>query len=170
MSYDLNVLCVNQRNVLNMPFATSIEIRNELDFPDSSRYHSIWPFMSSINGVWYTLGKAGESGFNALSIISSDFDKEIGIASMPYWLLCDDDYDDIKSNITPIAINDIYKKDVESVMHVLIQQSPSNMIMFLARYQGGEKEIIQGVVHYSKFKQLLNQSKVFFNTCYIITS
>jgi hypothetical protein len=27
-------------------------------------------------GVWYLLGRDGESGFNALSIVTSDFDKD----------------------------------------------------------------------------------------------
>jgi hypothetical protein len=40
--------------------------------------------------------------------------------------------------------------------------------MFLARYQGGEKEIIQGVFDYKEFITLLNLNKILFNVCYIV--
>jgi hypothetical protein len=161
MSYDLNVLCVNQKTALSLPFVSSIELRNEFDFPASGRYHSIWPFMSNMNGIWYSLGKDGESGFNALPIIDSDFDKEIDRLAMPYWLSDDNDYDNIKSNMTPLIISDKYKEDFKNIIQFLVRQSSDSVIMFLARYQGGEKEIVQGTMAYGKFEQLLGQFRIF---------
>jgi hypothetical protein len=164
MSYELNILCVNQSNASKLPFASSIELRNEFDYPTSGRYFSIWPFLCSLKGVWYSLGKDDDGWFHAMSIIDADFDRVIGNILTPYWVLDDD----VISNLSPIIVNNKYMHDIERTIQFLIQQSPNNAIMFLARYQGGEKEIIQGVLDYKEFIILLNQDKILFNVCYIV--
>jgi hypothetical protein len=166
MSYDLNILCVNQNSASNLPFASSIELRNEFDFPTSGRYCSIWPFMCNSKGVWYSLGKDDDGWFHAMSIIDADFDKIIDSNLAPYWV----SDDEVISNLTPIIVKDEYMLDIENIIRFLIQQSPNNIIMFLARYQGGEKEIIQGMLAYKEFMALFKQAKVLFNVCYIISS
>ena len=166
MSYDLNILCINQANISKLPFSSVIELRNEIDFPDSGRYHSIWPFMCNLKGVWYSIGKNDDGWFNAMSIVDADFDKVAEENYLPYWVLDDD----VRSNLTPLIVYDEYKKDFGNIIDFLIQQSPNRIIMFLARYQGGEKEIVYGVLKREKFMKLLSQSEILFNVCYVISS
>lgn len=49
MSYDLNVLCVNQNKPYKLPFISSIELLNENDSPEMGRYESMWPFICNSN-------------------------------------------------------------------------------------------------------------------------
>ena len=165
MSYDLNILCVNQKNALGLPFTTSIELRSELEFPDSSRYHSIWPFMSNTKGIWYSLGKDEDGWFHAMSIIDADFDKEIERNLAPFWILDDD----VLSNLKPMILCDEHRRDFERIIRFLIQNSSCKTVMLMARFQGGETEIIEGVLRYEEFIRLLRQSKILFNVCYIIS-
>lgn len=164
MSYDLNVLSINQEKASNLTFTSSIELRNEIDFPDSQRYHTIWPFMSSSNGIWYSLGKDDDGWFSAMSIVDACFNEQLEREYIPYWVLDDE----VISNLKPLMVYDEYKNEFESIIKFLIQQSPNRSIMFLARYQGGEKEIVYGVLEYVEFVKLLNDSKILFNICYII--
>lgn len=165
MSYDINILCMNQDNVSKLPFASEIEIRSEIDFPNLGRYHSVWPFMCKSKGVWYSLGKDDEGYFNTLSIVDADFDNIVTHSYMPYWILDDE----VKSNLKPMIIYEEYEEDFEKIIKFLLKQSPSRTIMFLARYQGGEKEIIYGVLERQEFMELYSQSKILFNVCYIIS-
>ncbi len=110
MSYDINVLCMNQDNISMLSFASKIELRNEIDLSNLGRYHSVWPFMLESKGVWYSIGKD----------------------------------DEVKSNLKPLIVYDEYEKDFEKIIEFLLKQLPSRTIMFLAKYQGGEKEIIYG--------------------------
>ena len=165
MSYDLNILCINQNDASSLPFASSIELRSEFDSLYYGRYSSIWPFTSSLKGVWYSLGKEEDGWFNTMSIIDADFDKEAGRNLAPFWIL---DVD-VLSNLSPMIVRDEHRRDLEKIIHFLIQQSSIKTIMFLARYQGGETEIIEGVLKYEEFIGLLRQSKILFNICYIIS-
>jgi len=164
MSYDLNILCVNQSIATSLPFASSIELRSEFESSACGRYNSIWCFMSSLNGVWYTLGREEDGWFNAMSIIDADFEKVLERNTVPLWILDDD----ILSNLSPIIMCNEYRKDFEKIVYFLIQQSAIKTVLFLARYQGGETEIIEGVLQYEVFVRLLRQSQILFNVCYII--
>lgn len=165
MSYDLNILCTNQDKVSKLPFTSSIELRNENDFPELGRYNSIWPFMCSLKGIWYSIGKDDDGWFNAMSLVDADFDKVVDRSDIPYWIFDDE----VISNLRPLNVYDEYKNEFNNIIEFLIQQSPHNHIMFLARFQGGEKEIVHGVLKCEEFTELLSQSKILFNVCYIIS-
>ncbi|AQR93125.1 hypothetical protein [Clostridium saccharoperbutylacetonicum] len=164
MSYDLNILSINQERVSKPPFISSIELRNEIDSVDAQRYYSIWPFMSNSKGVWYSLGKDEDGWFNAMSIVDACFDEHVQRKYIPYWV----SDDEVISNLKPLIVYNEYKSEFEKIIKFLIQQSPNRSIMFLARYQGGEKEIIYGVLKRQEFVKLLSESKILFNICYII--
>ncbi|AOT68321.1 hypothetical protein [Geosporobacter ferrireducens] len=165
MSYDLNILCINQDKVAKLPFTSSIELRNENEFPELGRYNSLWPFMCGSKGIWYSIGKDDEGWFNAMALVDADFDKVIKRSDMPFWILDDE----VMSNLKPLIVYDEYKSEFDNIIKFLIQQSPNNHIMFLARFQGGEKEIVQGVLKREEFAKLLCESKILFNVCYVIT-
>jgi hypothetical protein len=71
--------------------------------------------------------------------------------------------------MTLLIVREIYKKDFDRIIQFLIEESPNKMIMFLADYQSYRREILQGVIRYKNFHKLLNESKIYFNTCYIIS-
>lgn len=72
--------------------------------------------------------------------------------------------------MTPLVIHKEYLEEFEEILEFLIKQSPTKTLMFLARYQGGDYEIIQGTLSLSNFIQHLKSKKILFNVCYIITN
>jgi hypothetical protein len=163
MSYDLNVVALNQERASVLPFASSIDIVDE--FQEVLRYNEIWGYMTRMNGVWYSLGKDEDGWFNTLAIVDADFEESLENRVTPYWVIDED----IRSNLTPLIVLSEYKDDFEKIIKFLIQESPVKTIMFLARYQGGEKEIVCGVIKYFEFKKLIDERKILFNICYIIS-
>lgn len=164
MSYDLNVLCINQDKAVKLPFASPIELRNENDFPELGRYASIWPFMCGSRGIWYSMGKDDDGWFNAISLVDADFDNTVGRRHAPYWIFDEE----VLDNLKPLIVFDEYRNEFDRIVEFLIHESPNKHVMFLARFQGGEQEIIHGVMKRKDFTKLLGQSKIFFNVCYII--
>lgn len=162
MSYDLNIIVLSQKTPATIPFKSSIDIENIKR--GTSRYKDMWSFMALTKGVWYCLGKKDEGWFDAFSIIDADFDACLEDKLLPYWVIDDD----VKSNLKPLVVYEKYKEDFDKILKFLLEQSPDKTMMFMARYQGGEHEIICGVLTLEEFKALLNQSKILFNTCYII--
>ena len=162
MSYDINVLVIGQESPSEMPNNTRIELINEFEEP--LRYKDMWSFMSHSKGIWYCLGIMESEWFNSMSIVDADFDKEQADIQVPYWV----EDEDVKSNLKPLIVNDKYKTEFSNIIRFLIKQSPTKTIMFLTRYQGGEKEIICGVISFEEFNLLLNKNEILFNTCYII--
>jgi hypothetical protein len=159
------VISLEQEKITELPFMTALEARDEIHYPVDGRFHSIWPFMCSLKGIWYTLGITDEDGwFNSMSIVEVNYDKIIKESDLPYWILDEDE----KSNFVPIIIVDEYRKDFERILEFLIQQSPNKTILFLVRSQCGDKDVIAGVLEYEAFIMLLNQSKILLNICYII--
>ena len=164
MSYDLNVIVMNQKNPVKLPFESKIEVHNEFDNYGAKRYHSIWSYMTQTRGIWYSLLKEKNGLFNAYEICDSDYEIEENKIDMPYWIY----NEDIKYNLTPLIIREDYKNDFEKIIKYLIDQSPIKTIMLLARYQSTEHEVVCGVLTLNEFKELLNKGKILFNVCYII--
>ena len=56
MSYEINVLVVNQEHPVTLPFESSVILQNEVDNADFiGRYLKIWPFFSATKGILYSL-------------------------------------------------------------------------------------------------------------------
>ena len=54
------------------------------------------------------------------------------------------------------------------MVHFLLTTAPDKRIMFHTRYEGGDREVILGVVKWKDFVKMLREQKVYFNICYII--
>jgi hypothetical protein len=158
MSYDINVLVVQQEKRSTLPFTSKIMI------DDYSPRYDGWRFIYEIKGIWYYLGMEGEVGFNASYICDSNFDIDEEQLPLPHWI----QDEDITYHLTPLVIKEQYVENFKNILNFLIQQSPIKMILFLARYQGGESEIVQGIISLDDFFKLLNSEKVLFNTSYIL--
>lgn len=157
MSYDLKIMILGQDEPTD--FQSTIDIIDESQEP--LRYQLIWKFMSSMKGVMYSLGKTDGFLFNAMLLIDSSFDSP---KEYPYWLKDEG----VISNLTPICLQEEYEVELKRIINEMIQHSPINMIMFMARYQGGEKEVLCGTMRLGEFISLISEDKILFNVCYII--
>lgn len=52
MSYEINVLVINQQNPVYIPCSSDLLIQNEIDDTGVNRYNVIWPFFQ-IYQVFY---------------------------------------------------------------------------------------------------------------------
>ncbi len=157
MSYDLRIMILGQDRPID--FESTIDIINENQ--ELLRYQSTWKFMSSMKGVMYSLGKSDGFIFNAMSLIDTSFDRP---KEYPYWITDED----VLTNLTPIRFERAYDVELKKLIKVMIENSPVNMIMFMARYQGGDTEVLCGTLKLSEFLNLVNKDKILFNVCYVI--
>jgi len=165
MSYDLKLLVVKQEKLYHTDFQSSIAVKNEIE-DDFCRYREIWPFMTGTDGIWYSMVKENDGLFNAFPICDSDFEKEEKDIEMPYWI----DDEDVKYDLTPLIIRKEYRGDFEKIVKNLIDTSSVRTIMILASYQSNNKEIICGTISFNEYLKLLDERKILFNICYIISN
>lgn len=163
MSYEINVLVINQQNPVYIPCSSDLLIQNEIDDTGVNRYNVIWPFFSNTPGILYSLvTKINEDYYSALKICDSEFDTTLGNDSFP-WISRD-----TKENLTPFIIREKYFEDFKNVLTNLLKSSPQNRILFQTRYQGGDTEIVLGVIKLNKFLFMLSKRQISFNVCYIV--
>lgn len=162
MSYDLNILVLEQESPSKLPFISPIELINELE--EKLRYYT-WEYMKVVKGIWYYLAVYDPEMEMSWSfpICNSDFDMEDS-SKMPCWIKDEN----IQHVLTPLIIYDEYIVDFKKIIKYMISQSPIKKIMFLARYQWGDKEVICGVLSYSEFISMLENKEILFNVSYII--
>ena len=164
MSFDLEVLVMNQAHPVILPFQSLIEVMNEQNDENVTRFNDNWKVMSRTNGVWYSLVRDDDGVKNAYLLCDSDFEEGVERIPIPFWI----QDEDVMYNLTPLIIRSEFKVDFEKILRFFLGQSPSNSIMFLARYQGGDCEIVQGVLTISEFMRQLVMKNILFNICYII--
>ncbi len=163
MSYEINLLVVNQDQPSTIPYLSRIEVINEVEDEMELRLNNTWNFMSKTNGIWYSLVKEEDGIKNAFLLCTSDFDSDSKVLPLPFWI----NDEDVIYNLTPLIIYREYVDEFEKILKFLVKQT--NTLMFLARYQGGDHEITQGTISLSNFIQHLKNKKILFNVCYIIT-
>lgn len=54
------------------------------------------------------------------------------------------------------------------MIEYLINPSPTNSLLILTRFQGGETETVQGVITLANIKNFLFINRLLFNVCYIV--
>lgn len=166
MSYEINVLVVNQECPVNIPFESSIILHNEIDNADSlSRYFEIWPFFSSVKGILYTLVQEWfEDYYSSYPLCDSDFESETTALELPSWI-----GNHVRINMTPLIIKEGVLPDFKQILHYLLKTSPCGIIMFHSRYQDGDSEVVLGTITIGQFFESLKRRQILFNTCYIIS-
>jgi len=165
MSFEINVIVEGQDQPVKLPFSTSILVENEVDQSEEiARYFEYWPFVMQTKGVLYSLGRMQPGGFfSALSICDSDFAHVLPVTPDTDWIP-----EEIRENLTSLIIFDDSLKEVEQILSFLLESSPKRMIMFFTRYQGGEHDIICGVMEKGAFFKRMEEGRLYFNTCYIV--
>ena len=163
MSYEINILVLNQIKPSKLNFASSIELQNEIDNRNNiGRYFDMWPFLMKTKGILYLLCVEWEGSHTSFPICDVDF--EARNVSRPYWA----NRKNNRKYLRPLIIHSEYKKDFENVLRFLIDQSPDKTILFHTRYQGGDDEVICGILDPDEFFKFLGKNKILFNVCYII--
>lgn len=163
MSYEINVISVEQTTPSINVQPLNILVHNEKEHQEIQRYFKIWPLFSHTTGILYSLGQDMDGFFSSYPICDSDFESETVSDMIPEFLP-----PDIKQNMTPLIIYEQYYADVESAIKVLIQDSPIKTILFQTRYQGGDYEVFYGTLTASQFFERLKAHTILFNVCYIV--
>lgn len=165
MSYEINILVINQERPVCPPFESSIQLRNEVEHQGFARYFSHWPFFSCIKGIRYTLVRAGTSDcLSSFYLCDADFEASCLNASVLSWV--SEEYQ--QDFLCPLIIKDEVYRDFVNVLAFLLENSPNGFIMFQTRYQGGDRDVILGTISLEQFLSMLNKREIMFNTCYII--
>jgi hypothetical protein len=165
MSYEIVIVAIGASNPCHLSYLTNLELKNEIEHPDIGRFQSNWPFMSGTKGLWYSIGVTDDGWFNPMSIIDIDFDTEVDYRILPYWI----EDEDVRSNVKQIILTPEYVSDIEMTLKKLIESSPQQTIYFLCRFQGGDNEMVQGVLGLEQFETMLKESEICSNICYVIT-
>ena len=164
MSFDVNVVVLQQEKAVEIPFETTIKIKIERLDP---QYYG-WTFLCSLNGILYTLLKDRHSDagdyISAFLICTGDFENDNPEDLVPRWLPPKD------RDLTPLIILDEVYEEVVNILRFLLYSSPVEMIAFHTRYQGKEREVIIGVLRFSHFLDMLEKRQILFNAVYMITS
>jgi hypothetical protein len=163
MSYALQVLSINSTKVYRLDFYSKIILENEVN-DGPLRYYNMWPFMTSTQGIWYSMVTEHDGLCVALEICDSDFKIDKLHVELPYWVK----EEKAQYELTPLIINKEFRFEFETILSRLVNTSPIRTIMLLARYQGLDKETVCGVLTLSEYFRLLDEGKILFNICYLI--
>jgi len=164
MSYEINIIVIDQKEPIKLNFTSKIILQNERDDYMVNRYAEIWPFFSNTSGVLYSLVmKMSEDYYSSFPICDSDFDAEIQEYFLPPCLV-----EENKENLTPFIVREPFMQEFIVILQYLLENSPQKRILFQTRYQGGDQEMIVGVIKMKNFMEMLKKEKIFFNVCYII--
>lgn len=166
MSFEINIVSIEQKNTTHFGQDLSILVQNEIEHKDEgvARYYKIWPQMCKTEGIWYTLGRIHRGFFSAIPICESDFHISPKVLPIPNWIT---DPDVIES-LTPISIKEEYINDFKTIVECLINESPQKKILFLARYQCPDEEVMIEPITLDEFYSRLENKNILFNACYTI--
>ena len=166
MSYEINIIVINQSTPVHLKHSTRVLLHNEVEDSEFNRYAEIWPFFSSNKGILYTIVEEINDGFyNASKLCDSDFEGAVPENLFPVWISTK-----IKENLTPLLIRDGLHGEFINIIQYLLNCAPQKRILFQTRYQGGDEEVVLGVIKISKFKEMLIKKQILFNVCYILES
>ncbi|MCQ4637792.1 hypothetical protein NE619_13740 [Anaerovorax odorimutans] len=162
MSYDLNILVLRQQEPIKVN-GGKIDIVNERQPDCSLRYMDSWDYVKMQEGIWYQLGTDDDGFWSAMGIIDANFSQAVSLEKQKGVAFRHKELE-----LYPVIVNDEYKTDVEALLYKFVEASPIKMVLFLARLQGPEDDLIYGTVKTEEFTKMLEAGEVYFNTAYII--
>ena len=166
MSYEINIIAIDQKEPIKLNFASKIILQNEKDDFMVNRYAEIWPYFSNTIGILYSLVvKMNDEYYSSFPICDSDFEIDVQEYFLPVCLVKEN-----KENLTPFIVKEAFEQEFVEILQYLLENSPQKRFLFQTRYQGGNQEIIVGVIKMKKFLEMLNNKEIFFNVCYIVES
>lgn len=163
MSYEINVISMNQRKPVHIAHPSEILLQNEIEDFGVNRYSEIWPFFSNTPGILYSLvTKINEDYYSARKICDSDF-SVTSEEELFKWVSRDS-----IENLTPFIVENKFYDEFVNIITYLLNNAPQKRILFQTRYQGRDEEVVLGVIKISKFMEMLPRKQILFNTCYIL--
>lgn len=162
MSFDFEILVMNQLKAIDKSPISKICIKSEYE-EGYGRFPNTHPFISSLPGVWYSIGVEDDDFITTLPIIDTDFNC-VSDNKMPFWIKDEE----ILENYTILSVYEEYKTSLVDLIDYLISLSPTNTLLILTRFQGGDTETVQGVISLAQYKELLINNQLVFNVCYIV--
>ena len=164
MSFEINIISINQEIPVHINFNSQIILRNELENNEESRYTQIWPFFSNTKGILYSLVQEINDGFySSFPLCESNFEIPLSENLFPNWIS-----NKIKDDLTPFIVKENVYEDFIKIIQFLLDNAPQKRILFQTRYQCQDCEIVFGVIKFRKFIDMFNLRQVLFNVCYII--
>lgn len=164
MSYEIHLLAINQKTPVHINLPSRVLLHNEIEHYEVNRYFEIWPFFSNTKGILYSLTEEiQEDFFGAFKLCDSDFEVTVPENLFPSWISSE-----AKEDMTPFIINEDVYEDVVRIIEYVLINAPQRRILFQTRYQCEDNEIVFGVIKFNKFKDMLVQRQILFNTCYIL--
>lgn len=161
MSYEINIIAINQSTPIHWKGRSSILLHNELENEEVNRYVDIWPFFSNMQGVQYSVvEEINPRYYSAAKVCDSNFEYEIPGNMLFDWMQGED--------LTPCMVRADLQDDVFSIIECILNSSPSKRILFQTRYQGKDREVVLGVIKINEFRDMFYKNQLLFNVCYIV--
>lgn len=164
MSYEINILAINQEKPIHLKERNGVLLHNEIDNSELGRYSEIWPFFSQTKGILYSImTEWWEDYYSSFELCDSDFEVPNFVKT-----LSDLIPEEAKGNLTHFIVKEKVMEDVVYMIRRVLDSSPQRKILFQTRYEWGDTEIVFGVLKWNRFLSLLKESKLLFNVCYIV--
>ena len=169
MSYDLCCLVMGVEEDIRLPNLKQIKVENEYS-PDSNsgRYYDEYPFMTMQRGTWFNLLNPEKSYLGAYGLCDADFElaeAQPDFIKVPYWVQDEDSL----YGLVPLIVFDEYVDEFKRITEYLLDRSPIGKLMFLARFQSRNDDIVCGVIPITDFFNFLANREILYNVCYIIS-
>ena len=163
MPYSLELLVMGQYKPSYIPFKTPLKLEWENGNIGRLRLKRMCPIMNSVQGIWYNLLLKNEVYFRNTNLLyETDFDQLVNIELYP-WV-----DEEVKENFTPFGIKKEYFPEVKTVIGYLMNQSPIRQIMILPLHTRIKTEVIQGLIPYDEYFDMILRKEIPFNVCTIV--
>jgi hypothetical protein len=195
MAFDLNIICILEKEKyldkhfsFSTKFYSKIISKKRMPKIRPNPWKGEWAFMCTCVGYWYHLLPVEDEsepfpGLSGCYIVCNahysqqsrdDFEIYRQLPEGEDYPKFDNLYDEweyyTNISLAALEIKQEYREDFEKIIDYFLERSPVNMIIFLPRYQGSERDNIQGVLKRELFFEMLDTGKIKFNTCYIISN
>ena len=178
MSNDLYILCIMQeKKTKQLPFLSTftweVKHRGKNSYPKDyyrkcDGYVGTWAFMNSCCGFLYYLLPADESLINYCGC-GALCDVHYVEPAPTNRCLPDELAEYVSKRNTAVIIKPEYMRDFEKIIDYFLSESPVDMIIFLSRWQGEERDIVHGVIPRDEFFSMMTNKQIRLNMCYIIS-
>ena len=132
MSYDINIIAINQKTPCHFKSETSLLLHNEVEHREVHRYAYFWPFFSNTNGILYPVVEELDDDFFAcFNFCDSLFEEpDVQGVQISLWISVE-----AKDDLTPLLIRDHVKNEFLKIIKHVLLSSPAHRILFQSRYQ-----------------------------------
>ena len=195
MTFDLSVFCIMEKKGGidgNFPFPSKFYFKaSKVRFPLAWGYASPpWAYPCTCVGYWHTLMLVEDRTpeypddyyFDCYKVCNAHYSQQ-SLDDFKVWTSLPEGepypkFDNLYGeweyyknvSLATLEIKEEYREDFEKIIDYFLERSPAKMIIFLPRYQGEERDNIQGVLKRDLFFEMLDTGKIKFNTCYIISN